>query len=228
MCTDTSLKIIDLGIKPYREVWSLQHKLVQQVQQGDTEYVLLTEHPAVYTLGKHGKETNMLASARLLQEHNIECIHIERGGDITFHGLGQLVVYPIINLRHHNLGVKDYVHLLEQTVMNTTAEYGLTTMRDPDAPGVWLDSPSRKICALGVKVSHFVTCHGFALNVNTDLKYFGYINPCGFTDRGVTSMAAELHALQDMDRVKEAVARNLTRLLGINFVGIEKKRTFVG
>lgn len=188
--------IRNLGLKPYREVWQLQHSLMASLQDDlIDEHLLVVEHKPVFTLGFHGNSANMLVPESFLAGKGIECIRIERGGDITYHGPGQMVVYPILNLRKHNLGVKAYVNLLEESVIRTLASYGLVGERNPGAPGVWLGTGSgyeRKICALGVKCSHFVTMHGLALNVNTDLTPFGYINPCGFNDKGVTSMAMEL------------------------------------
>lgn len=166
----------------------------------------MVEHNHVYTLGLHGKAENMLLNEGQLKERGIEFIHIERGGDITYHGPGQIVVYPIINLKAHKLGVKDYVHLLEQIVIDFLATYEIESGRVEGATGVWLGigTPAeRKICAIGVKCSHFVTRHGFALNINTDLSYFSLINPCGFVDKGVTSLSVELGKPVDMDEAKE-------------------------
>jgi lipoyl(octanoyl) transferase len=171
-----------------------------------SEEVLMVEHNHVYTLGLHGKAENMLLNEGQLKERGIEFIHIERGGDITYHGPGQIVVYPIINLKAHKLGVKDYVHLLEQIVIDFLATYEIESGRVEGATGVWLGigTPAeRKICAIGVKCSHFVTRHGFALNINTDLSYFSLINPCGFVDKGVTSLSVELGKPVDMDEAKE-------------------------
>lgn len=211
------MKIIDLGMRPYREVWALQHKLQDELIRGNgPEHLLMVEHPPVFTLGRHGKPENMLAES-MIASRGVECIRIERGGDITFHGPGQLVVYPIISLRGHGLGVKEYVHILEQVVMDVVGEYGLDCERDADAPGVWLGlqdkSPVRKICALGVKVSHGCTMHGFALNVNTDLSWFSLINPCGFSDRGATSLAAEIGRKVNMQEVKSAVSTHFSALI---------------
>lgn len=193
-----------LGLLPYRQAWQIQLSAVAALQkQEGGEALLIVEHPPVFTLGFHGNAGNMLLSETMLSQRGIELIRIERGGDITYHGPGQLVAYPILDLRAHGLGVKAYVHLLEESVIRMLAEYGIDALRDPDAPGVWLDAGTprmRKICALGVKVSHGVTYHGLALNVNTELTPFSYINPCGFIDRGVTSMAIELgHVLPFAD-----------------------------
>jgi lipoyl(octanoyl) transferase len=201
------MEIKDLGRKPYREVWDKQLQLSEALIDGrGSEEVLMVEHNHVYTLGLHGKAENMLLNEGQLKERGIEFIHIERGGDITYHGPGQIVVYPIINLKAHKLGVKDYVHLLEQIVIDFLATYEIESGRVEGATGVWLGigTPAeRKICAIGVKCSHFVTRHGFALNINTDLSYFSLINPCGFVDKGVTSLSVELGKPVDMDEAKE-------------------------
>lgn len=207
----------DLGRVPYRQAWELQHRLVKELQDGHgQEQLLLVEHDPVFTLGFHGNAANMLLDESALAAKGIECIRIERGGDITYHGPGQLVAYPILDLRAHNLGVKAYVHLLEESVIRLLAEYVIRAARDSSAPGVWIDVATlrqRKICALGVKVSHAVTMHGLALNVNTDLTPFSYINPCGFVDRGVTTMALELGHILDFAEVKDRFAAIFLSLL---------------
>ena len=206
--------IEDLGLIPYREAWDLQKKYVAQLQEDPNadERILLVEHPAVYTLGFHGNADNMLASEQYLRNLGAECIRIERGGDITYHGPGQLVVYPIIDLRRHHLGVKQYIEILEHSVIELLAGYGIQATCNKDAIGVWIDwqgRQPRKICAIGVKVSHGVTMHGFALNVNTDLRAFTLINPCGFTDKGVTSLSQELAAPQDLNKLKNQISQIL-------------------
>lgn len=215
----SNMNIKDLGRLPYRKAWDLQHQLVADLQDGKgTENLLLVEHNPVFTLGFHGNAANMLLDETTLYGKGIECIRIERGGDITYHGPGQLVAYPILNLRRHNLGVKAYVHMLEESVIRVLAEYEITAERDSDAPGVWLEVGTprqRKICALGVKVSHAVTMHGLALNVNTDLTPFSYINPCGFVDKGVTTMAMELGHTLDFEEVKQCFADIFLSLLPI-------------
>lgn len=201
---------MDLGVRPYREVWDLQQRLQADLIAGTgQEHLLMVEHTPVYTLGCHGKSENLLAEA-IIKSRGVECIRIERGGDITFHGPGQLVVYPIISLPSHGLGVKQYIHMLEQVVIDVVRLYGLVCERDADAPGVWLGlddkNNTRKICAMGVKISHGCTMHGFALNVNTDLSWFSLINPCGFSDRSATSLAAELGRNVDMNHVKQQIS----------------------
>lgn len=212
----SSLKIIDEGVRDYGEMLAKQREIfsdmVEKKKLGlpiGEEFLFLVEHNPVVTLGKHAKENNVLFSEEMLHERGVEVFHIERGGDVTYHGPGQLVAYPIIDLERHHLGVKDYVSLLEETVIRTIAEFGVKGERVPGASGVWIDVGTpfeRKICALGVKCSRFITMHGLALNVNTDLSGFSLINPCGFTDKGVTSLARELGHPVDIEAVKEVLA----------------------
>lgn len=197
------MKIEYWGLIDYRTAWNKQkeifHYAIDNNMAEDT--IVVCEHMPVYTVGFHGNISNMKASEEYLKNIGIECIRIERGGDVTFHGQGQLVVYPIVNLKRLGIGVKRYVEILQDSVMELLSNYNIVTSLDPSAPGVWIDSGKinqRKICALGVKVSHGITMHGLALNVNTDLKYFSLINPCGFTDRGVTSMQKELN-IENLD-----------------------------
>lgn len=209
---------------PYREAWALQERLHEEVKaaklQGvDTvNYLLFVEHPHVYTLGKSGDEANMLISAIQLQAKHAEFVKVNRGGDITYHGPGQLVVYPIIDMANFGLGVKDYVDRLEEVVIRTIEEYGIKGERLEGATGVWIEAHTpraRKICAIGIRCSRFVTMHGFALNVNTDLNYFHYINPCGFRDKGVTSIAQELGREISLREVKERVKHHFVDLFGM-------------
>ncbi len=214
----------ELGLMPYREAWALQERLHEEVKaaklQGvDTvNYLLFVEHPHVYTLGKSGDEANMLISAIQLQAKHAEFVKVNRGGDITYHGPGQLVVYPIIDMANFGLGVKDYVDRLEEVVIRTIEEYGIKGERLEGATGVWIEAHTpraRKICAIGIRCSRFVTMHGFALNVNTDLNYFHYINPCGFRDKGVTSIAQELGREISLQEVKERVKHHFVDLFGM-------------
>lgn len=208
---------LDLGVIPYGVCRELQLELFDALVAGKSvrtngevaekeaeQYLLLCEHPPVYTLGRSGDEGNMLVGEEFLRGRGAEFHRIERGGDITFHGPGQLVGYPILDLEKEGMGLRDYIYTLEQTVIDTVAEYGIAAGRIEGAAGVWLtdDRPLRKICAIGVRASRYVTMHGFALNANTDLEWFGLINPCGFTDRGVTSIEKEAGAPVDMERLK--------------------------
>ena len=216
------LNVIDWNIIPYADAWTRQtewfYALVRAKQAGEEyeNHIILCEHPHVYTLGRSGKEGNMLLSEEQLQKIGATLYHIDRGGDITYHGPGQLVCYPILNLEEFSLGLKEYVHLLEEAVILVCASYGITAGRLEKATGVWLegDPPrARKICAIGVRSSHFVTMHGLALNVNTDLRYFSYIHPCGFIDKGVTSLQQELKREVPMEEVKQRLCLDLQGLM---------------
>lgn len=217
------MEIIDLGHKEYGETLAMQRNLfgcmVERKKSGlpvENEYLLLVEHNPVVTLGKHAKESNMLMSEEMMAQSGVEVYHIERGGDVTYHGPGQLVMYPLIDLEAHHSGVKEYVWMLEESVIRTIAEYGVKGERVAGASGVWIGAGSdreRKICALGVKCSRFVTMHGLALNVNTDLRGFSLINPCGFIDKGVTSLAAETGHECDMEEVKRLLSSHFQDLL---------------
>ena len=169
--------------------------------------LLFCEHLPVLTIGKSGKESNLLIPEDLLREKGISFYHVSRGGDITYHGPGQITGYPIFDLECWRIGLKQYIHLLEEAIIRFLSLYGLRGERLDGATGVWIDPEvpgrARKICAIGVRSSRFVTMHGFALNVNTDLSYFSLINPCGFTDKGVTSLQAELGEPQDFELAKQ-------------------------
>ena len=204
-------RLIDLGVASYVPVWRQQEELHNEIiaakLRGEEtgNCMIFVEHNHVYTLGKSGNEANMLVSAIQLQAAHAEFVKVNRGGDITYHGPGQLVVYPIIDMANFGVGVKEYVDLLEEVVIRTVGEFGITGERLEGATGVWLDAHTpraRKICAIGIKCSRYVTMHGFALNINTDLSYFSLINPCGFTDKGVTSLEKELGGKQDFELAK--------------------------
>ncbi|MFY9151999.1 MAG: lipoyl(octanoyl) transferase LipB [Prolixibacteraceae bacterium] len=207
----------DLGLKDYKECWDYQEIIHKEVvadklalkKSSEINRFLLVEHPHVYTLGKSGDEHNLLVNGDFLKKIDAVYYKINRGGDITYHGPGQLVGYPIIDLENYKLGVKDYIFKMEQAIIQTIAEYGLEGDLKEGATGVWLDATipakSRKISAIGVRISRYVSMHGFALNVNTDMRYFSYINPCGFLTYGVTSIEKELGRKIDMQEVKEIV-----------------------
>lgn len=222
MAADRETEFSDLGVRDYREVWEMQQRVQEEVKQqkirGEltSNYLFFVEHPPVYTLGKSGKEANMLWDAVQLRAKHAEFIKVDRGGDITFHGPGQLVVYPVVDLENFGMGVKEYVRALEEVVIRTLKKYGLSGARVEGATGVWLETGSpleRKICAIGVKCSRYVTMHGFALNVNTDLAYFNAIHPCGFVDKGVTSLQKELKRTADMEEVKAEVLRQFRSVM---------------
>ncbi|NDO59609.1 lipoyl(octanoyl) transferase LipB [Bacteroides caecimuris] len=212
---------IDWSLISYTEAWQRQTEwfdnIVRAKAQGESyeNRIVMCEHPHVYTLGRSGKVNNMLLSDEQLKAMDATLYHIDRGGDITYHGPGQLVCYPIVNLEEFQLGLKEYVHLLEEAVIRVCAFYGIEAGRLEKATGVWLegDTPrARKICAIGVRSSHYVTMHGLALNVNTDLRYFSYIHPCGFIDKGVTSLRQELKYDVPMDEVKQRLEEELRKL----------------
>lgn len=180
--------------------------------------VLLVEHTPVYTLGKSGHAENLLVSREALEAAGAEFFHIDRGGDITFHGPGQLVGYPILDLECLGIGLRDYIDTLEEAVIRTVDRYGIRGGRIHGASGVWIDAEGcrpRKICAIGVRSSRYVTMHGFALNVTTDLSWFSRINPCGFTDRGVASIASETGSTPSMEEVKRLVVKFLSEELNV-------------
>jgi len=191
----------DWGLIPYREAWELQESIFSETirkklaEEQTDNFLIFCEHPHVYTLGKSGDEHNLLIDYIQLQASNAEFVHTNRGGDITYHGPGQIVGYPIFDLSNFNIGLKNYIFLMEECIIRLLNRYDIRAERLAGATGVWLDTGTlraRKICAIGVRSSRYVTMHGFALNVNTDLSYFGHINPCGFVDKGVTSLSKEL------------------------------------
>lgn len=212
-----------LGLTEYGKALELQKEIFGRLLEAKNTgaeqepEILLLEHPHVYTLGKSGNDGNLLVNPDFLRSINAEYYHTERGGDITYHGYGQLVGYPILDLEKLELGLKGYIELLEQAVIDTVASYGIEAGRMEGATGVWItgNGPARKICAIGVKASRYVTMHGFALNVTTDLSYFSYINPCGFTDKGVTSIAKETGKEPPLEEVARIFAENFCRLAGL-------------
>ena len=217
----------DLGLIDYQEAWDYQEerfrRLVDFKRSGEgaapQQYLLFCEHPHVYTLGKSGDENNLLIHKDFLKKINATYYKTNRGGDITYHGPGQIVGYPILDLESLGIGLKQYVHLLEEAMILLLAGNGITATRMEGATGVWLDVDhpvkARKICAIGVRSSRYVTMHGFALNVNTNLDYFTYINPCGFDTKGVTSMEKELKFTPDFGHVKRELRGILMELLPV-------------
>lgn len=182
-----------------------EHMLAKKVnKETPTNYLLFCEHEPVFTLGKHGDKENLLISEELLNNEGISLHYISRGGDITFHGPGQITGYPIFDLEQFGMGLKQYIHTLENVVIDFLTAYKIDAYRMNDATGVWIgeQEEARKICAIGVKSSRYVTMHGFALNINTPLHYYQMINPCGFTDKGVTSLQKELGHFVPMDKAK--------------------------
>ncbi|MCO4818710.1 MAG: lipoyl(octanoyl) transferase LipB [Bacteroidetes bacterium] len=199
------LTIERLGLIDYATAWELQKKQVSSRQADEAKDTLfLCEHNHVYTFGKSANQDNLLISDAFLASINAQKFQIERGGDITYHGPGQLVGYPILDLHGLNMGVKKYVDLLEQSIITTLSSYNIHTKRIDGLTGIWLvDGPPRKIGAIGIKVSRGITMHGFALNVNTDLTYFNHIVPCGISDKSVTSMQQELGKEVDWDSLQD-------------------------
>ncbi|MBS1748241.1 MAG: lipoyl(octanoyl) transferase LipB [Bacteroidetes bacterium] len=224
----------DLGHRSYKPVWDYQENLLKQkidakrIGSSLPDYLLLVEHDPVYTLGKNGKATNLLITEHLLAQKEIEYFHINRGGDITFHGPGQIVGYPIFDLEKFKTDIGWYLRCLEETIILSINEYGLKGERSKGETGVWLDAnvkgKERKICAMGIRCSRWVTMHGFALNVNVDLNYFNYITPCGIQDKQVTSLQKELGTNIPVDDVKDKILKNFELVFNCNI--ISKKTSF--
>jgi lipoyl(octanoyl) transferase len=225
----------DLGLKDYKEVWDFQASVFNKLVDGKKTPVesasgsqpgmlIFTEHPHVYTLGKSGSESNLLIDQIQLRRKEASFYHIDRGGDITYHGPGQIVGYPIFDLEKIGVSLKEYIHMLEEAIIRTLAEYGIAASRLEGGTGVWLDpeikGKARKICAIGVKASRYVTMHGFAFNVNTDLGYFDSINPCGFRDKGVTSLAKEKNSVQDFEEAKRRVKEKLKEVFDLEWTNL--------
>ena len=226
----------DLGKKEYKEVWDyqedmLKEKVAQKTQArnqsdqpdyaaaGVKNDLLFVEHPLVYTLGKTGHEENVLISDKEREEKGIEYFHINRGGDITFHGPGQIVGYPILDLEQFKPDLGWYLRNLEQVIIDTVAEYGIDAGRSEGETGVWINPDhSRKICAMGIRCSRWVTMHGFALNVNTDLDYFNYIVPCGIQGKTATSIEKEIGQKVDIEEVKERLRKNFERVFDAEII----------
>lgn len=220
------VKLQDLGQKDYKDTWDFQEELFsgivsQKIQKRETpsietdNYFLFVEHPHVYTLGKSGDMSNLLLSEKQLEAKGATFYKINRGGDITYHGPGQIVGYPILDLENFFTDIHKYLRLLEEAIILTLAEYGLKTERSPGETGVWFDvgTPfARKICAMGVRASRWVTMHGFALNVNADLGYFDNIIPCGIKGKAVTSLHVELGRKIDEEEVKQKIVKHFVNL----------------
>lgn len=221
------IKQVDLGVVSYNDALQWQKSCFEEIidakiKKGTTDhdYWIACEHLPVITFGKHAKKENLLLSDTELASRGIELVVTDRGGDVTFHGPGQLVVYPILNLETYNLGLRAYIDLLEECVIRTLADYGVVGERVTGASGVWLEKGTvreRKICAIGVKSSRYVTMHGFALNINTDLSCFSLINPCGFTDKGVTSLMRETGIKHNLKEVAERLTKHASLLLECDF-----------
>lgn len=219
------INYIDWGLIDYKEAWDKQEmifkgKIDEKLSSPKTSSIeqdfILCEHPHVYTLGMHGEVNNLLINEDFLKKINATYYKTNRGGDITYHGFGQIVGYPILDIETLGLSLKDYIWTIEEMVIRTMKHYGILCQRMQGATGVWIDTEgknARKICAIGVRASRYITMHGFALNVNTDLKYFQYINPCGFVDKGVTSMEKEIGEKVDVEKVKRLLYDNFVDLI---------------
>ena len=222
-----TIKVNDLGVQKFEETWDYQTSLLQEIvatkiqnRKNDTNlttenHLLFVEHPHVYTLGKSGELANLLLNEAQLNEKEISFYKINRGGDITYHGFGQIVGYPILDLENFFTDIHKYLRLLEETIILTLGEYGLKGERSEGETGVWLDANTpfaRKICAMGIRSSRWVTMHGFALNVNTNLGYFDHIIPCGIRGKAVASMEAELGKKIDIAEVKSKILKHFKTL----------------
>lgn len=228
------IRVSDLGVIDYQQAWDYQEQLlkenvtiksnrarnvevdIQVAEMSTTNYLLFCEHPPVYTIGKSGHMENLLVSAGQLAEEGISLVPTNRGGDITFHGPGQIVGYPIMDLENFFTDIGKYLRYLEQVIINTLDDYGLPAGRSKGETGVWLDpddkAKARKICAMGVRCSRWVTMHGFALNVNTNLNYFNNIVPCGIVDKQVASMQQELGRELPIEEVKERLTQHFAKV----------------
>ena len=223
----------DLGLIDYKECWDFQEELFAEIlavkssnrKENKTvetnNHLIFCEHPHVYTLGKNGDEKNLLVNEDYLKSRGATFHKINRGGDITYHGPGQLVGYPILDLDNFFTDIHKYLRFLEEAIILTLKEYGLESERSPGETGVWFDvgtPKARKICALGVKSSRWVTMHGFAFNVNSDLSYFGNIIPCGINDKSVTSLQKELGREVDMHEVRNKLKAHLVELFEMEII----------
>jgi lipoyl(octanoyl) transferase len=230
------VKFRDLGLIAYGKAWELQENLLGQgvkmksiaretgQQALTTDYLLLCQHPAVYTLGKSGKLEHVLISKERMEKEGIEFYNTNRGGDITFHGPGQIVGYPVFDLEYHGTDIGKYLRNLEEVIIRTLLHYGITSERSGGETGVWIDSAipgkARKICAIGVRCSRWITMHGFALNVNTDLSYFNNIIPCGIRHKQVTSLQKELGREIAPEEVMIHLCDSFEKVFGVELEGI--------
>jgi lipoyl(octanoyl) transferase len=239
-CMDVFTIFNELGLIPYKEALEYQKKLFNEIiyikncnetlpqceKQTLYNHLIFCEHPHVYTLGKSGDESNLLINTLQLKSKNVEFVKTNRGGDITYHGPGQLVGYPILDLEGLQLGTRQYIEKMEDTIILTLKDYGIESYKKSDIIGVWLSSkdqkPERKIAAIGVKISRRISMHGFALNVSTDMDYYNYINPCGILDKGVTSMEKELGYAPDYEELKNKLLDHLIHQLDLNLFELNK------
>ena len=229
----TTVKYENLGLIDYKEAWDYQEKIFRntvdqkiKIRNGETtestkNFILFCEHPHVFTLGKSGDKENLLLDEDALKKNDASFYAINRGGDITYHGPGQLVVYPIFDLDHFFSDIHKYLRFLEEAVILTLKEYGIETGRVDGMTGVWIDGnkpTARKICAIGVKSSRWVTMHGIGFNINSDLSYFSHIIPCGIQDKAVTSMQQELGRKLDLQEVSDVLKGKLAELFEYSYI----------
>mgnify|MGYP002725486603 CR=1 FL=1 len=224
----------NIGLIDYKEAWDYQENLFNEIvsikeknrknatKEPSHNYLLFCEHPHVYTIGKSGKEDNLLISEEFLRSKGASLIKINRGGDITYHGPGQIVGYPILDLDDFGVSIKNYIYGLEEVLIRTLQHYDIVASRVAGATGVWLDAGNpqneRKICAIGVRTSHWVSMHGFAFNVNTNLDYFGYIVPCGIQGKSVTSLKQELGVQVDISEVQDILKQEFQNVFGMEIL----------
>ncbi len=226
-------RFINLGTIGFQQAWDIQEQYFREIEKVKLanqplprheqlptgNWLLFCEHPHVYTLGKSGNENNLLLPHLELKAANAEFVHVNRGGDITYHGPGQIVAYPILNLDYFVKGAREYIHKLEEAVINMLKHYGVKGERLQGATGVWIDpekpGKARKICAIGVRTSRWISMHGLALNINTNLEYFNHINPCGFTDKQVTSLSKELESNVPIEEAQQHLQTTLAESLGL-------------
>jgi lipoyl(octanoyl) transferase len=236
-----NVKFIDLGLIDYQQAWDYQTALFNEILNAKSEnrsqpendqlatsnYLIFCEHPHVFTLGKSGDEKNLLLKQDDLALVGASYYHINRGGDITYHGPGQIVVYPVIDMENFFTDIHQYMRLLEEAVIQTLKEFGVESGRIKGLTGVWIDykneTSARKICALGVKTSRWVTMHGLAFNVNTNLDYFKYIVPCGIDDKAVTSLQKELGREIEMQKMKQVLKEKIVHLFNMKLITEEKE-----
>jgi len=216
------MKFTNWGCIEYAEAWEKQKALFDARVQAKAnvnnlqDVAVFCEHPHVYTLGKSGDQENLLVSNQTLKDKGVSFFKTDRGGDITYHGPGQIVAYPILDLEHYNIGLRQFIYNLEEAVILFLSDFGVKSERLEGATGVWLDitipGRTRKICAIGVKSSRFITMHGLALNINTDLSYYSFINPCGFIDKGVTSLEVETGKKQDLELCQQLLFQKMRQV----------------
>lgn len=213
------IQIIDLGLSNYNEAWTFQKKLFEKVtNERQHNYLILTEHPPVITVGKNADENNIITNPHILKDQKIDVVKIDRGGDVTFHGPGQIVGYPIINLNNFKKDIHWYLRSIEEVIIRTLEKFGITSERIKDLTGVWVDN--KKICAIGIKVTRWVTMHGFALNVSTQLDYFNHIIPCGINNKSVTSIQHISDQMISIEEVKNVLCESFKSVFSVE---IEKR-----